>query len=84
MPLHFTSGGQFRFLFWFEYGGEFQFAAAMIGKPQRGTLLDATFKSAGIYMALKVNPSDDGLDFMYYILGRMVSDSNVPFELLSK
>ena len=83
VPLYYTAGGPLRFLFWFQYAGEFQFAAAMIGVPDQQSLSAARFKSAGIFLARNTDDSDDTNDPLV-LSGKLVPESKVPIELLSK
>ena len=47
-PLHYTTGSPLRFFSWFEFAGEFNFSASVLGKVDNGLLSRATFKATGL------------------------------------
>ncbi len=83
LPLHFTGGTPVRFLFWFEYAQEFQFAAGMIAKAERGMMAKATFSAAGIYLFKNEDEMDDDVNLALTIVGTMIPEWKVPTEIVN-
>jgi hypothetical protein len=83
LPLHFGVGTPLRFLFWFEYAQEFQFAAGMIAKAENGAISMATFNAAGIYLFKNEDEMDDDVNLALTIVGKMVPEGEVPADLLN-
>ncbi len=81
LPLHFTGGTPRRFLFWFEYAQEFQFAAGMIAKTERGVMTKATFSAAGIYLFKNESEMDDDVNLALTIVGTLIPEWKVPSEI---
>jgi hypothetical protein len=82
LPFHYTSGDPGRFLFWFEYAGEFQFAAGMIAKIDGNLVLRARFNAAGIYLYKTEEEMGGDAKLALTITAGLVSESQVPLEVL--
>ena len=82
LPFHYTSGDPGRFLFWFEYAGEFQFAAGMIAKIDGNAVVRARFNAAGIYLYKTEEEMGVDVNLALTIVAGMVSESKVPLEVL--
>jgi len=83
LPLHYTSGDPDRFLFWFEYAGEFQFAAGMIAKIDGNQVVRAKFNAAGIYLYKTEEEMGTDANLALTISSGMVPESKVPLEALA-
>jgi hypothetical protein len=83
LTLNYTSGDPQRFLFWFEYAGEFQFAAAMMAKIDGNLVVRARFNAAGIYLYKTEEEMGVDVNLALTITAGMVSESKVPFEVVS-
>jgi hypothetical protein len=80
LPFHFTSGDCSRFLFWFEYAGEYQFAAGMIAKVNGDEILKARFNAAGIYLYKSEDEMDVDVNLALTIVANMVPENSVPYD----
>ncbi len=83
LPFHYTSGDPSRFLFWFEYAGEFQFAAGMIAKIDGNEIVRAKFNAAGIYLYKTEEEMGVDVNLALTISSGMVTESKVPLEALA-
>jgi hypothetical protein len=83
LPLNFTSGDPQRFLFWFEYAGEFQFAAGMIAKIDANLVIRARFNAAGIYLYKTEEEMGVDANLALTITAGLVPESKVPLEVVS-
>jgi hypothetical protein len=82
LPFHYTSGDPGRFLFWFEYAGEFQFAAGMIAKIDGNLVVRARFNAAGIYLYKTEEEMGGDVNLALTIAAGLVPESNVPPEVV--
>jgi hypothetical protein len=82
LPFNYTSGDPGRFLFWFEYAGEYQFAAGMIAKIDGNLVVRARFNAAGIYLYKTEEEMSADVNLALTIVAGLVSESNVPLEVL--
>jgi hypothetical protein len=82
LPFHYTSGDPGRFLFWFEYAGEFQFAAGMIAKIDGNMVVRAKFNAAGIYLYKTEEEMGADVNLALTMSAGIVSESKVPVEAL--
>ena len=86
MPLHYISGNEMEFLCWSQVTGDsnFGFTAQLRGTMARGVLERATFKSVGGYHVQgnsQPNSTQQQSGWLT-VTGKMVSDSEVPTEIL--
>jgi hypothetical protein len=83
LPFHYTSGDPSRFLFWFEFAGEFQFAAGMIAKIDGNEIVRAKFNAAGIYLYKTEEEMGADVNLALTISSGMVAESKVPLEAVA-
>jgi len=86
MPLHYSSGNEMEFLCWSQVTGDsnFGFTAQIKGMMAGGVLERATFKSVGGYHVQGSSQpgSTQQQSGWLTVTGKMISDSEVPTEIL--